>query len=752
MLDSLWDNISGWLGNSLSSILESILNATIFKLCYYIEKGLCWIVSILTQLFEVFAGLQRVTYNHQKPDYLINILFSNRAISNIYMGMAIIGMVMLIVFTIWSVIKKMADISGRQQQSMGEIIGSAVKSFFLILSMTLIMNVVLSFTNVLMEQVNFIFNNAYHLDQPVTREFSEEEYAAMGRVLSTVGNYSIVQTSSNRYNLNLCYNDIRPDMYYLQQQGVFEYSYYTTDKNGNLVDSWQSVLSRIAKSVDLTLDAKVDIYDQNIASSITYAMDYLQTTSNPVPLKSISQTYVADNNVHLDRLLFLMGTTGAAKNSTFNKAPRIDDALRGPYYYNQGRSIYNFRHVDQDFDIGFSTDYIVVWMLAIALIFDLVVIMLNCITRMFNMLFLYLIAPPVIAASPLDGGGKFKQWMTAFIVQSFSVFATVISMRLLTIYLPIVISPQLVLFEKHATLNMFAKFVLVFGGFEAAKKSTGLLTGILADSAGWQSIQAGDMSGVASQTVGRVGSAVSGAAGVAKGVAGRVAGNMKAAGAFAIKPLTNAVSTPFKNVAEKWSQLGTGGRQEKQRQDAIQQKIAQGKAEQAYAQAHPDEAQYLGIQNRNSSSQNSQSNQNNQVNQNQNNQNSQNNQNNQNNRDNRNQNQNQNQNPNAQANRPGAIPPPNVPNRAGRSNEAPAVGGAGARSLDNFRAQRGLGGAGGAAPGGMPGGGAGGGAGAQGGGAAGGAQNAPVNPPPRAPRAKNGPVDLPTSNRPTLDK
>ncbi len=41
MLDSLWDSISGWIGDTLSSMLESVLNATIFKLCYYIERGLC---------------------------------------------------------------------------------------------------------------------------------------------------------------------------------------------------------------------------------------------------------------------------------------------------------------------------------------------------------------------------------------------------------------------------------------------------------------------------------------------------------------------------------------------------------------------------------------------------------------------------------------------------------------------------------------------------------------------------------------
>ena len=664
-------------------MLESVLNATIFKLCYYIEHVLCWAISILTQLFEVFAGLKRVTYSG-KPNYLINIFFSNKAISNIYWGMALIGVVMLFMFTIFAVIRKMADVNSKQQNSLGEIIGQAVKSFFLIISMTLIMTFVISFTNELMQQVNFIFNNAYHLDQPATREFSEEEYAAMGRVLATVGNYSIVQSSTNRYNLNLCYNDIRSDMYYLQQQGVFDYSYYTTDKTGKQVESWQSVLARIAKATDLSQDVKVDIYNQGVASSLTYAMEYLQKNSTTSPLPNISRTYVDDNDIHLDRLVFLIGTTNAAKNPAFNKAPMMDDALRGPYYYGQGRSLYNFDQVNSDFNIGFPMDYIVVWMLAIALIYDLVVIILNCITRLFNMLFLYIIAPPVIAASPLDGGGKFKQWTIAFLVQSFSVFGTVIAMRLLTIYLPIVISPQLVLFENQPTLNMFAKFVLAFGGFEAAKKSTGLLTGILADSAGWQSIQAGDMSGTAAMAVGKVSGTVKGAAGLATSAAGKVlSGTGKAAG-FAFKPLTNAISQPFKNAAEKWSKLGTGGQQKR-----IEDQIRQNKAIQAYKDANPNDAPYLSggrqgpAEGRDVPPQNQQNNPNNP-----NNPNNQNNQNNQNNNNNNN---------NNNGNGPvGPAQPPQLPERynnvpAGGSNEAPAAPGSASKSLDNKRAQFGLG-------------------------------------------------------------
>ncbi|MBQ7057714.1 MAG: hypothetical protein IJM83_00220 [Firmicutes bacterium] len=541
-----------WIKDNLGSLLESILNATIFKLFYYIEYGLCWIIDVLTDLFSVFAGLERVTYNNSH-DFLVNILFSNKAVSNIYWGMALIGVALTIAFTIWAVVKKMFDASGKMQQSIGQIITATVRSIILILSMNLVMTVVINVTNTLMQQVDYIFNNAYYLDQPEERTFSDEEYAAMGRVLSTIGNYSLVTSSNNRYNINSCFNAIRADMYFLQRQGVFDYSYYR-EVEGKESPSWQSILSAIAKSADLTSDVKVDIYNEGVAKSILAAMDYLKNNKTVVPVDYVKRTYQTQDKTHLDRLVFLMGTMRAAKNEAFNKEPGIDDALRGQYYFAEGKDIYNFSQVNGDFDIGFKTDYIVVWVAAIAVIFDLVVIILNCVARMFNLLFLYIIAPPVIAASPLDNGGKFKQWSTAFLVQALSVFGTVIAMRLLLIYLPIVMSPSLKLFDpsEHAILNMFAKLIMVWGGFEAAKKSTGLLTGILADNAGWQSLTAGDMSASAGKALGKVTAVGKAAAGTALGVGKAVAG-------FALSPVTNTLARPFKAVGQWWSNLGKAG-------------------------------------------------------------------------------------------------------------------------------------------------------------------------------------------------
>jgi len=579
LLEGIWGGVSDFLGEGISSLLESILKLLVFRLFYYLEKALCWLVGILMELFEVFAGLEPVTYNG-KADYLINIFFSNKAISNVYWGMAIIGMVLIFVFAGWAVIRKMFDSEGKQQQSMGQILWGAVKSLFLIVGLTLVVNVVISATSILMRQVDYIFNNAYHLDQPLERDFTDEEYAAMGRILATIGNYSMIPTANNRYNLNLCFNDIRPDMLLLQEQGIFQYSYYKK-VDGQVVDSWQSVLSRIAKSADLSKDLKIDVYNDSVASAITYAMDYLNNSAHPVPVSHIEASYTVTERAHLDRMIFLLGTFRAAKNDEFNKHAAFDDPLRGPYYYEQDRSIYNYDQVDEDFDIGFKTDYILVWFAAVAVIFNLVIIILNCVARIFNLLLLYIIAPPFIASTPLDNGGKFKQWTTAFIIQSLSVFGTVIAMQLLLLYLPIVCSPEMVLFKDRPLLNAIAQFMLVYGGIEAAKKAGSLVTGILADQAGMEAIRSGDMSGAASRMIGTATGVAKGALGAAMGVAG-----------FALAPVTNTIKRPFKAAGDYWRKLGTGGSQNRA-EKSLKDEIARNKAAEKMRQSgHPD-AKYL---------------------------------------------------------------------------------------------------------------------------------------------------------------
>ena len=498
-------------GGIFSEIENFILNG--FRhLFYYIAYGFCRIIQVLDLLLEVFCGSRKVYYKDD-TDFLINVFFRNEAVSNVYWGMALIGIIFAFVFAMIAVVRKMFDLQEKEKRSLGQILASLAKTVLLILSMNIVIIIVLNTTNILLQQVDYLFDNAYNLNKADSIDFTEEQYAAMAKCLNTIGNYSLNPSYNSTYNVNACYNAIRPELDYLYREGVFEF-YYSTEKEEVVdgvkrkirTDSWQSVLQKIVESHNIKTEQGMDIYDAELAKAIVDAMDLLKRNQNIRPLSHADKKFVKNEaRVPLDRFVFLTCTLEAAHNSQYNVSPDIADSLRGPFYYGD-KSIYSFDQVNEVFEMmpwGFN--YILMLFYGFALIWNLALISMTCVNRIFNMIMLYLISPLVFAVEPLDDGTKRKQWITAFVVQSMGIFGTVISMRVLMLFIPIITSPDLVLYSTKdgssfgaGLINLIAKCFMILVGFEVVKKANGIISGILADSAGWQSIQAGDMGNMAS--------------------------------------------------------------------------------------------------------------------------------------------------------------------------------------------------------------------------------------------------------------
>ena len=533
--------ISDAIGDAVQSVVDYILYNFVYILFYYLECCFCKLVWIADQIYEVFTGAKTVTYDG-KSSFLINVFFQNSTINKVYWGMALLGIAFAFGFAIIAVIRKIFDLRDKDQRNVGQVLGSLFRTILLILSMNFIMIVVLNATNILMQQIDYVFNNAGYFGKEDSIVFNEDQFAAMARCLNTIGNYSTNPDYKNYYNVNACYNDIRQDLQLLVDQGVFDFYYpasYTPDpkkksstvdtswsivsgkfteymtenKDGKVISdvkynddkSWQSVLQKIVNAHNVNRDINMDAYDETVYKAVTEAMEELQRNPNLKPLKEYKRNYTASkDHIPLDRYVFLIGTLESAKNTVYNKNPEMTDVIRGPYYYGT-KNIYDINDVNEDFDISITkTNYLMVYFMGVTLFGDLAMVILTCVSRIFNMLMLYLISPLVFAAEPLDDGAKRKQWTTAFLVQCCAVFGTVVAMRTLMVFIPIIMSSDLVLFGNsdatsltgfgYAILDLAAKILLIYGGFEVVKKANGIITGILADNAGWQSIQAGDMS------------------------------------------------------------------------------------------------------------------------------------------------------------------------------------------------------------------------------------------------------------------
>lgn len=530
LLGSVSDAVSDALGSAIQSAFDYILYNFVYVVFYYIEYGFCKLIWVADNIYEVFTGSREVWYNG-KTSFLTNVFFQNSTINKVYWGMALLGVVFAFGFAIIAIIRKIFDLRDKDQRSVGQILGSLFKTVLLILSMNFIMIVVLNATNILMQQIDYIFNNAGYFGQEDEIVYTDEQFAAMARCLNTIGNYSTNPAKESHYNINACYNAIRPDLDYLCRTGVFDFYYpdreKVTDKKGDITatspiknyykdtTSWQSMLQKIVNAHNVQQDVPIDVYNDNIQKSVVEAMNILETNPHVRPLKSFKRNYTASReHIPLDRYVFLIGTLEAANNPAYNTNPEMTDAIRGPFYYGE-KDIYSLSQVKEDFDISImKTNYLMVYFMGITLFGDLAMIILTCVSRIFNMLMLYLISPLVFAAEPLDDGAKRKQWTTAFLVQCCAVFGTIVAMRTLMVFIPIIMSSDLVFFKHddalssasgfgYALLDLAAKIIMIYGGFEVVKKANGIITGILADSAGWQSISAGDMSQAAAAAQGQ---------------------------------------------------------------------------------------------------------------------------------------------------------------------------------------------------------------------------------------------------------
>ncbi len=529
----------------LVSLLAVTFRVLIQKFLFFIGRGLCWIVGFLSDLFEMVSGMNTVTFNTGKMGerkLLIKAFFGNANLNTIYWGMALIGIVLCIGFAIFAVIRKSADGSDKMKQSIGGILKNAFKGITLILLMNFIISATLYITTTLMDRINYLIVNSQSMDMSYDVSFDPEEYACMAQCLNTIGNYSLSASYNSRYNLNSCYNDIREDLAKLADKGMFDVTYISTtydeDGNSRVVNTWQSVLQSIYRSVDdISVQQPLDEYNSKLAQALLDAMDILKNDASFEALESyhVSQTgNGVGDMVSLDRMIMLLGSIYGS-GGTLSKGSGLTDYLRGPYYFGQ-KDIFDYSQCDKDFDMTFgSWLYLTVIVVGILFVKEMLALVFNATARIFNMILLYVAAPPIISVTPLDDGGKLKQWTTAFIIQSCGLFGSVISIRLLMLFIPMLFNGDIMFFDSVRT-DTLAKVAVLFGALFTARKASGMIVGILADNAGMQAISAGDMGnearGVVDRGVGavkRVGGMALGAIqndwAMAKGVYGLAKGN-----------------------------------------------------------------------------------------------------------------------------------------------------------------------------------------------------------------------------------
>lgn len=137
---------------------------------------------------------------------------------------------------------------------------------------------------------------------------------------------------------------------------------------------------------------------------------------------------------------------------------------------NKTFSIWNVRQVNYFYNLVYF-DYILAVGSAIVLAWTLLSVCLVLVKRVFELAILFLLAPPMIAIAPLDGGQAEKKWRGEFMKRLLSVLGTVFSYNMYFLFVPLFENISLfsgVKMSFDATAGAVAGGVAMLGSYQVA--------------------------------------------------------------------------------------------------------------------------------------------------------------------------------------------------------------------------------------------------------------------------------------------
>jgi hypothetical protein len=165
----------------------------IFDLLYAIQKTVCYIIDFIKEIFYTLAGIQPVVINEEPTDLLTHFILSQQ-VKQIFYGIFLIAVILLVVFVLIAVIRS-EYVNSENKKSKSVIIGKASQSFLIFLLMPFLLISGIMFTNTVMNSVNSSMNN-YVLE-------TGEVTTIGGQILVTSGTYAYVGDESIRQDIEL---------------------------------------------------------------------------------------------------------------------------------------------------------------------------------------------------------------------------------------------------------------------------------------------------------------------------------------------------------------------------------------------------------------------------------------------------------------------------------------------------------------------------------------------------------------------
>ena len=490
------ETIKSWFAGWFGAIF-SIIPKTLYFLCTLIFQ----IMDILQVLVRKVAGLDVYYVDNtvvgsgadltmQKGDIaqkFISEIFTgkNAVLSNVFWALIILGLIMLIITTFVAVLRsEYQGITDGKAASKGKIIGKAFKAIAAFVIVPIVCYFGIFLANVILQALdtittgsntsNFTYSDSSGNTQSVANKFSQDTTATGVKTYIgySFGGFTNSSTAAGRV----------PTTSTPISGLIFKASAYQSNRIRNFssfrsaMESNSAIGAGVFDVFGTDYDASANLLDDCFANC------YRLNAKVSVPVEPFHKSHMWPLST---------GLFGAISDPSVMSNVQVFDKNNVSmvwYYYD----LWSFNYV-----ICIAA-LVVCTMLLISLVFGLM-------KRLFEVVVLFLIAPPIASLMPLDDGAGLKKWQGKFVGKVIGAYGPVIGLNLMFLILPFIMQIR---FFGIAFVDGIVNVFLVIVGLLTVKDTVATVSEIIGaeDTLASGEKMAGDV-GSTIQKVGKVATA-----------------------------------------------------------------------------------------------------------------------------------------------------------------------------------------------------------------------------------------------------
>lgn len=449
MFDGLIDKISNFFTDFGNSIFNSGLMKIIGTVLYGLSYALFLVIDFLSMFFRRIVGLETgVTLDLETGGSqaiegdIVLTLIQSKEVMNVFFSLLIVAIFLLFVSTIVAIIKSEYNFD-KGGNAKGPIFGRAIKAVFYFLSVPTIC----IFGVFMANQLLLLLDQATR--QSTSTKISSLVFASCCEKSNRVLNDT---TFWNGYRTSEAVSGAKSG------GGAFFYRNATTD--GNDIQNTTANREGVA-------------YGINAAFANETAMEFVTNGS-----VSFSDGFEWSTNGDMGRPTEVDSSRSAFKAHYGLTIKNVSDKSTF--------SVYNVDLVWFYFDL-MSYDHLISLLASFLILKSLFDLSMGVVKRIYEMIVLFCVSPPIVALMPLDEGTAYKNWTKAFVSKTLAAYGGVLAMNFFFMLVPVlrrinVFGANGVMFGSinlSSVFNYLAQLMMIIAGAVSLTSISGMISGLI---------------------------------------------------------------------------------------------------------------------------------------------------------------------------------------------------------------------------------------------------------------------------------